>query len=629
MRKLFSLIAVLCLASMAIAQNTHLSGKVTDVRNGLPLPDVSIAIRNNRTGAITDADGNYSISVPDGKHVLVFSYVGYQSEERTVNGAQTLDVGLNVISNIMQDVVVAYGTQRKTNVTGSVSTVKGGDVQDKPFTSIDKTLQGAVAGLQSTSSSGAPGSATDIRIRGIGSINAGSSPLWVIDGAIATTGDLTSNTTTANALSSINPDDIESITVLKDAASTAIYGSRAANGVVLVTTKKGKAGKSKLNFSSEVGSNKIAFKPTNKPMTTLQNQEIFRESLINAGYVTDNAGADSLIIDPVNGFGFDPNYTNTNTDWLKVITQNASQQQYNLSLSGGDSKTQFYTSAGYFKQDGLTLATGFERYNGSFSITHKPIDRITFTAGINGSLSKLRVPSNSGYYSNPVSSQFFLQPWYSPRNADGSIKYNDSAGQFTNSSGNFNPLAVATLDNSSAKAINFRGYVSGEAKLLDDLKFTSRYSAEYFDINENQYRNPFYGDGSAAGGDAYAYYKRVFDWTWSNYLDYRGNLNKTKDVYFDLKAGFEAQRTQIYLLNAGGQNFPKILSLQYLASTATPTIAYSLPTEQATNSLFSVADINYKDRYVISGSFRRDGSSVFGANHEWGQLLFCRRHLEY
>ncbi len=614
--------AMLCITLAATSQNIRLSGKVTDAKDGSPLAGVSVAIQNYKAGVTTDPDGNYFISVPSGKkHVLVFSSVGFRKEERTADRPQTLNVSLQAGSNTLQEIlVVAYGTQRKTNITGSLATVKGGDLQDKPFSSIDKTLQGAVAGLQSSSASGAPGSATDVRIRGIGSINAGSGPLWVIDGAIATTGSLTSHTTSANALSSINPNDIESITVLKDAASTAIYGSRAANGVILVTTKKGKAEKTKLNFSTEIGTGRIAFKPTNKPMTTLQNRQIFREALINAGYVTDIAGADSLIADPVNGFGFNPDYVNTNTDWLKVITQSASQQQYNISVSGGDPKTQFYASAGYFKQEGLTLATGFRRYNGAFSITHKPNDRITFMAGINGSFSTLSQPKSSGDYSNPVSSLFFLQPWYSPYNEDGSVKYNDPGGQFTNSSGNFNPLAVAALDNSSAKTINFRGYVSGEAKLTDNLRLTSRYSAEYFDINENAYLNPLYGEGFALGGGAYADYKRVFDWTWSNYLDYRGNVNKAKDIYFEVKAGFEAQRTQIYLLNASGQNFPKVLALHYLASAATPTLANSLPTEQTTNSLFSVADFNYKDRYVISGSYRRDGSSVFGSKNRWGNF---------
>ena len=620
MRRILSFLsAFLLFATIAVAQNTSISGTVTDA-NGVPLNGVSITIKNGKAGVNTDAAGNYNISVPNTKGTLIFSSVGFNNEERAFTKSQTVNVKLTIGTNTMQDlVVVAYGTQKRVNVTGSVATIKGSEVEDKPFSSVDKALQGAVAGLQSSSSSGAPGSATDIRIRGIGSISAASSPLWVIDGVIATTGDLTSNTTSANALSSINPDDIESITVLKDAGSSAVYGSRAANGVILVTTKKGKAGKTRLGMTAEVGRNTVAFNPSVIPLTTLESQKILRNGIINAGYATDDAGADAVIIDPINGFGFDPKYTATNTDWHKTVTQTGQQHQYNVNLSGGDARTQFYTSAGYFKQEGITLSTGFKRYNGSFSITHKATEKLIFSTGLSGSYSSVSQPSNGGTFANPVLNQFFLLPWYNPRNTDGSIKYLDSAGQFSNSS-LFNPLATASLNNSTAKTINFRGYVSAEAKILENLKFTSKYSAEYFDVNENQYQNPFYGDGFATGGAAYAYYKRVFDYTWSNYFDYRANLNKNKDVYFDLKAGFEAQSQNTYLLNAAGQNFPKILALQYLASTAKPSAAYSLPTEQGTNSLFSVGGFNYKDRYVLSASFRRDGSSVFGANRRWGNF---------
>lgn len=618
MKKLLFSLTFLLFIFSAFAQRV-LRGRVNDA-TGNPLAGVTVTVQGTNTSTQTDPDGSFTINAPRGSTLLV-SYVGYQSSEVKVGARDNTVINLQQANQLLNEVVVvAYGTQRKTNITGSINTVKGAEVENKPFTSVDKTLQGAVAGLQSSSSSGAPGSATDIRIRGIGSISAGSNPLWVIDGAIATTGDLSSNTTTSNALSSLNPDDIESISVLKDAAATAVYGSRAANGVILVTTKKGRSGKTKVAFSAESGKNSIAFEPSNKPMTTLQNQSILRESLINAGYAANNQEADAIIIDPVDGLGFDSNYAKTNTNWLDVVTQNAPQQQYNLSVTGGDAKTQFYLSGGYFQQKGLTVATDYKRYNGSLSVTHKISEKLSFSTGINGSYSNQETPASGGAYSNPISSHFFLQPWYSPYNADGSLKYNDAAGQFTNSSGNFNPLVIAAFDHATLKTSTFRGNVSGEYKIIDNLKFTSRYSAELIELNENSYRNPFYGDGFAQGGDGYAVFRRVFDWTWSNFFDYRANLNKAKDLYVDLKAGYEAQRFQSYLLQAGGQSFPKTLDLQYLASAGTPTTASTLPSENTTNSLFSVANLNFKDRYVISGSFRRDASSVFGANHRSGNF---------
>ena len=620
MRKLVFLLLSVCLAvSQLSAQTRKVSGKITNAA-GAAIPNASVVIRGSVGGTTSDESGLFTITVPEKTKTLTISSINYATTEVDIK-SDNLTVVLQAANgaNLSEVVVVAYGTQRKTNITGSIATVKGAELENKPFSSVDKALQGTVAGLQISSTSGAPGSATDIRIRGIGSINASASPLWVIDGAIANTTDLTVNTTTANPLSSINPDDIESISVLKDAAATAVYGSQAANGVILVTTKKGRGGKTRLNFSTEIGKNDIAFKnKNNKSLNTVETQQLLRESVINAGDATDNAGADALIIDP-NYYGLPANYLATNTDWYKQVTRKGNQQQYNLSLTGGNEKTTFYASGGYFRQDGTTIATDFKRYNGSLSITHKATDWLNFTAGLNGSTSVQNTPSNGGTFANPVLASYFLVPWFSPYNADGSLRYNDPEGQF-GGGGVFNPLVQAAFNKGITKQTSFRGYVSGEAKILTDLKFTSRYSAEYFDVSEDSYRNPFYGDGAAQGGDASSDYTRRFNYTFSNYFDYRKGLNKQNDIYFDVKLGYEASAIKTYQLQAGGQAFPSTLALQYLASAATPTTAFAVPTDRTNTSLFSVADVNYKDKYVVTGSFRRDGSSVFGANYRYGNF---------
>lgn len=621
MRKLSLLIGSLFLIfGQLFAQNREISGIVKDA-GGLPIPFVSVVVKGSSKGTATKSDGTFKLTVPESAKTITISEVNFLPASIDITGKS--DLGTIVLKSddkSLSEVVVAYGTAKKINLTGSVSTVSAGQLADRPFTSVDKTLQGSVAGLNVTSTSGAPGSATDIRIRGIGSITASASPLWVIDGVIATTGDLTVNTTTSNALSTINPDDIESITVLKDAAATSVYGSRAANGVILVTTKKGKAGKTRVNFTTEIGQNSDAFKPTNKPLNSVQSQTVLREALINAGYATDNSSADALITDPVNGLGILPNYTSINTNWHDVVSQKGNQSQYNLSLSGGNEKTQFYASGGYFNQIGTTIATDFKRYNGSVNLNHKVNEKITFTVGLNGSSSLQHTPTNGGTFANPVLASFFILPWYSPYNPDGSLRFNDSLGEFPANGGLFNPVVQAAYNHNNTYQTAVKGNVSGEYKILNNLKFTSRYSAEYFDISEDQYRNPFYGDGYAAGGDAFSAYSRVFNWTWSNFADFKQNLNASKDFYFDFKLGYEAQQSNYYTLQAGGQAFPKTLDLQYLASTATPTTAYAIPSSSATNSTFAIGDINYKDKYVISGSFRRDGSSVFGANHRYGNF---------
>jgi TonB-dependent SusC/RagA subfamily outer membrane receptor len=247
MRKLaLLLMGALLAVSQLAAQTRKVSGKVVNAA-GAPVPNATILIRGTSAGTTSDETGAFTITVPQKTKSLVISSVNYTTTEVDItsdNLTVTLQAGSG--TNLSEVVVVAYGSVKKTNLTGSVATIKGGDLENKPFSSPDKALQGAVPGLQISSTSGAPGSATDIRIRGIGSIRANANPLWVIDGAIANTTDLTVNTTTANPLSSINPDDIDNISVLKDAAATAVYGSQAANGVILVTTKKRPGWKNKI-----------------------------------------------------------------------------------------------------------------------------------------------------------------------------------------------------------------------------------------------------------------------------------------------------------------------------------------------------------------------------------------------
>ncbi|GGB04457.1 SusC/RagA family TonB-linked outer membrane protein [Puia dinghuensis] len=622
-RFLFFLCCFALLIDQVTAQNHTITGTVTDA-NGVPVAGASVSVKGTNRGTSTGTDGTFTVTAPSTAKTLVISAVNFATQEVDVSGKTTvgtIQMKPGTQQNLNEVVVVAYGTQKKTNVTGSVQTVSGTLVADKPFTSVDKELQGAVAGLQASSTSGAPGSATDIRIRGIGSIYGSASPLWVIDGVVATIADLSVNTTTANPLSTLNPDDIESITILKDAVSTAPYGSRGANGVILVTTKKGKAGKSKINVVAEVGQNSRAFDPSNKPLTTPQYQQVLRESIINAQFATNNAQADALITNP-NFIGFPASWTKYNTNWLDAVSQTGNQTQLNMSLSGGSDKTTVYASAGYFNQKGTSIASDFQRFSGSLAVTHKASDRFTLTADINASNTAQHTPANGGAFANPVLASFFLMPWYTPRNPNGSFRYgaSDTLGEFGLNGGIFNPIVQAAYNVNLEQQTAVRGNATGELKILDNLKVTSRMAGEYIAIQEDQYRNPFYGDGYADGGDASSNYTRVFTYTWSNFADWRQNINKDGDVYFDLKGGIEALDTKYYTLQASGHSFPKTLALQYLANTSTPTLASAWPEENSQFSEFAIGDLNYKDRYILSGSFRRDESSVFGVNNRWGSF---------
>ena len=265
-------------------------------------------------------------------------------------------------------VVVAYGTQQRRKVTGAISKVSGSEVENVPMSSVDQMLQGKVAGLQSVSPTGQPGSIQQIRIRGIGSISSSSAPLWVIDGVPVNSGDFSGATNSSNLLAGLNPNDIESISVLKDAASASIYGSRAANGVILVTTKKGRAGKTKIRVDGEFGSNDIAFFPDlAKPLTKDEFKQLTTEGLFHVGGT--QADVDAVL----DQFGYN---TTANYNWLDLVKRKGQQQQINVSASGGDAKTQFFLSGGYFKQVSEIIGSDFKRYSVNTSLRHQASKRL-------------------------------------------------------------------------------------------------------------------------------------------------------------------------------------------------------------------------------------------------------------
>ncbi len=613
MRKILPLfVGALLLALHSFAQSRTITGRVTD-ENGNPIQNASVLIDRSTVGTVTDARGEFSLSVPASVRSLVISSVNFVSVTIQINGKPLSVVLKAKATNLQEVVVVAYGTEKKSDLTGAVSTVKGGEVENKPFTSVDKMLQGEVPGLQSVAASGAPGSSQDIRIRGIGSISAGSSPLWVIDGVIVTTDDLSTMTTTSNPLSLLNPDDIDNISVLKDAEAASRYGSRAANGVIIVTTKKGRAGQTHFNFSTEVGQNSFAYRNNNnRPMTSDQLFTMTRIGLVNAG-LTVGAADTTMATQLLYGNG-------QNTDWINEVTRKGSQEQYNLSLSGGNDKTTVYASGGYFHQTGTTIATDFRRWNGDLAVTHKATDWFTLNSNLTGGYGYQLTPSNGGAFANPVGAAFFLLPSLHPYNPDGTINYNSPEFSPTGISAQYNPLAIAKLDHFRLGQLNLRGNVSGEVRFLKHFTVTSLFGAEFLDLEENNYNNPAYGDGTSTDGLASSAYTRVFNWIWTNTLEYNTALNKAKDITLDAKAGYESNLYKYYSLSTTNTVLPDIPSLTYAAVGASPTVAFALPSGYSVVSLFAFGDLNIKDKYIIGASVRRDGSSKFGANDRYGDF---------
>ncbi|RNI25892.1 SusC/RagA family TonB-linked outer membrane protein [Rufibacter latericius] len=602
---LLSLFLMSMLLTEAVAQTRMITGRVTDATTGEGMPGVTVQLKGTSTAAPTDLDGTYSISVPATGGTLVFSFIGYGNREIAIGSQSTIDARLTSDARALTEVVVTgYGTQTRLEQTGAVSQVGGAEIENIPMSSVDKALQGRVPGLQSIGASGQPGSAQQIRIRGVGSITSSSAPLFVIDGVPINSGDLSRNTTTANALAGINPNDIESINVLKDASAASIYGSRAANGVIVITTKSGKAGKTSVRFDAEYGTAKRAYYNENTRMlTTAENFELFGEALKNDGY-WDFYELDETTIGPFieENFGLDPN---VNTDWEDQVNRTGRSQQYNLAVSGGNEKTTFNISGGYFNQEGTTLNSEFERYSGGFNIRHSLNDKLAFGTNLLLSNSTQTGPLNSGFFANPVLAGLFLMP---------------SLDLDAEPQGPFNPLRLAELDKNKSNILKAVGSFNAEYKILPGLSITSKYGIDFNNLEEDSYNNPFYGDAESVGGSATRYYTRYFNWVWTNLLNYTLDFNQDNTWVVNLKGGYEAQKSNFYSSNVYAENMPLNIDFTVPTNAATPITAGGANEDYSFASLLSLGDISYKGKYVLSGSFRRDGSSRFGSENRYGNF---------
>ena len=614
-KELLLWLLLLSCALHGIAQTRTLTGKITDKTDGASLPGVSVKIKGTNTGTTSGGNGIFKITVPEDAKVLVFSFLGYQTIEKNITGLTNLDIALTQGSEGLSEVVVVgYGTQTKLSQTGAIAQLDGKEVENVPFSSVDKILQGKVPGLQSVGGSGQPGAIQQVRIRGIGSINSSAAPLYVVDGIPINSGDLSRNTTSANALSGINPNDIESISVLKDAASSSIYGSRAANGVIIITTKSGRNGKTRIRADAEYGTAKPILRDENRPLTNDEYRTLTGEGLFNSGGYPDLAAA---LKDVDDAFG---TAKGVNTNWLDVVTRNGQQMQYNLSADGGNEKTQFHLSGGYFKQEGTVLASSFDRASANISIKHKATEKLSFGTNILFSSSRQKGPTNGGAFANPVLSAYFLLPAQSPYKPDGTPNFSDDPQAEFGPGGTFNPVAIAAMDKDNAAILKGIGSAWAEYAILPNLKFTSKYGVDYNNLEEFKYNNPLYGDGFNDHGIVAHNYTRYFNWVWTNMLNYHLDINKDNKWVMNLKAGYEAQKSKLFLSTAETRNLPARLNIQYGAAGATYTAASGNGSDYAFASILALGDLTYNSKYVISGSYRRDGSSRFGSVNRYGNF---------
>jgi TonB-linked SusC/RagA family outer membrane protein len=419
-----------------------------------------------------------------------------------------------------------------------------------------------------------------------------------------------------NVLATINANDIESITVLKDAAATSIYGSRGANGVIIITTKSGKQGKAQFRFDAEVGNNKIIPLPdAGKPLGAADWLMLLRESLVNQG-------ASAVDIEKnLRDYG---DTTGVDTDWLSLIERTGTQQQYNLSATGGEGKIKYFLSGGYFKQQGTTIGTDLKRYTGNLKISYAVTDKLTLGTKItignvrqNSALASSGTSGGGGYFGNPTYVALTLRPTQNPYNADGT--YNISATP-TGFPSHYNPLFIAKNDKRWLKALQGLVNQSLEYKIIPGLKFTSTLGLQYTANEEYQYNNPFHGDAAGSSGEGISYYTRNFLLDWTNQFDYHFDIWKDKKLYADLKVGHESIKNSYYRQVGDVTGFPPNADLYYSQNGATSTNGKARAEDYTFEGYYSSVNVSMGEKYNVYGSYRRDASSRFSANNRWGSF---------
>ncbi|WP_299316779.1 TonB-dependent receptor [uncultured Maribacter sp.] len=600
------------LSSKTVFQTT-ISGTITDA-GGQPLPGVNVLIKGTTVGTQSDFDGNYTVDMANGT-VLVFSYIGMLTKEVSINDRTTVNVVLQEdVASLDEVVVVAYGTQTKESLTGSVGVVKSETFEQAPVSSFEQALRGSTAGLQASAVDGAPGGNTQVRIRGIGSISASSEPLYVIDGIPiqnGSIGTIDNGGSSTNVMASINPNDIESISVLKDASSTAIYGSRGANGVILITTKSGKSGKANITLKTLTGFNSQAYNKILKPLNAAEYTELFLEGYVNGGDTAAEAQARfdatfQQLIDPSTG---EP----TDTNWLDAITRTGITQSYDLSASGGTDNLKYFFSGGYYDQENYIIGSGFKRLSARSNIEFKATDYLTISNNISVSNSTTNTFFDGGSFNNPFKNSLELSPL---------IPIYDEEGRFNGEHANYFPLGGANPVGSLSgddlwenKQFRVIDNFAVSIKPVKNLTFRSQLNFDLLTLTESQYQNPRYGGGRNSGGIGYEANTSLRTFVGTQTADYNFALGDNHN--FNVLAGFEAQETVNESFSASGTQFPN-QSLRTLNSASAEFAISGSKSEYTFVSAFSRLNYNYDGKYFLSGSLRRDGSSRFGADNRWG-----------
>jgi TonB-dependent starch-binding outer membrane protein SusC len=610
----------------ANAQDKTVTGKVTAAEDGSALPGVSIIVKGTAKGATTDGDGNFKITVP-ANATLQASFVGFETAEEAVGNRSIINFALNSdVKSLSEVIVTGYGQQIKRDLTGNIAKVKAEDIKNMPVTTVEQALQGKAAGVQINQGTGKLGQAIQIRVRGQSSVSASNEPLYVVDGIPLTQGttgtggvNQSDQGGATNPMADINPQDIESIEILKDASAGAIYGARAANGVVLITTKRGKSGKTNVSFGAQYGKST----PTNK-LPFLNTQQYVDFYRIAAGNSDKIEGIDPKAPDSytaymedffkVQSLGTFGTANAVDTDWGALAFQDAPMAQYDLNINGGNDKTAMYISGQWFDQKGILIGNTYNRISGRINLTHKISEK--FNIGFNTSITRSLNGRLSGdrQFDNPL--QMVALPPMSPSiDPETGLAIGTPPGD-PNVPYYYNP--IVNLGNYTFNTTGHRNISSvfGELSIIKGLKFRSEFALDLLNQQEEQYANSKTARNSGSPqGYGFNRFFRVENYNTNNYFTYDTMLGN--DHAINATAGMSYQNSQTKVNTAEGQDYPSD-SYRMIISSARKTDATSLQTDYRFLSYFARANYKFRDKYLLGLSIRTDGSSRFGANSRYG-----------
>ena len=641
---------------MATAQTATITGKVYSEADGEPVFGASVFVVGTSVGAGTDMDGNFTIeNVPATATTLRVSYVGMTTQEVQIVRGKPMRIILVEDGVTLDDVVVvAYGTAKKSAFTGSASVVKAETIEKRQVSNITNALTGAIAGVQITSSNGQPGVSATVRVRGVGSLNAGNDPLYVVDG-MPFDGDI----------SSINPADIENMSVLKDAAASALYGARGANGVIMVTTKKGNSGNARVSFDAKWGINERqigkydVMESSNQYMETLY-KSFYNAGIYSLGYSPLNAhnyangelfpalgyqmyslnGANGLIgldgkVDPRATLGYsDGEYYYTPDDWTAGMIESQMRQEYNFSVAGGTDKVNYYFSVGYLEDGGIIENSGFNRLSTRLNADYQAKKWLKVGASLaytnsdsryTGEQTNTSSSGNAFYIANEIAPVY---PFY-VRNADGSIAldptsgrpvYDYGDGSSTNNTRNFmsmsNPMSDLLYNDEEYLMDIFNGKWFAEITPVKGLKLTASLGTHIDNTRYHSVGNARYGQSASYGGNAYQSQSRVFSFNQQYLANYNASVANNN---FDITLGYEAYNYNTESVYATGQNLykPGDFTINNTIDQKRGGGSYG---EYATRGFFGRLNYDYGERFFLSGSYRRDASSRFHPDNRWGNF---------